>query len=283
MNENSESINVPPIKCQGIKTKIVPFIKENIGWDGEGKWLEPFLGSGVVLFNIVPKRAIISDTNCHIIRFYQKIQNKEIDGRLVREYLEDHGKKLLQFGDEYYYKIRDNFNKKSNLLDFLFLNRSCFNGVMRFNSKGGFNVPFCHKLNRFSKSYVTKIVNQVEKINHIIDNKDWTFVCCDWKETLSKAKKGDFVYLDPPYIGRHTDYYGSWSGSDAEELANVAGRLSCPFILSMWSKNKYRTNEHLNKCWGKFEIKTYTHFYHVGSKESLRNEMEEALVLGNFK
>jgi DNA adenine methylase len=64
-------ISVPPIKCQGIKTKLIPFIAENIEWNGKGKWIEPFLGSGVVLFNIQPDIALISDTNKHIIELYK--------------------------------------------------------------------------------------------------------------------------------------------------------------------------------------------------------------------
>lgn len=60
---------VPPIKCQGIKTKLVPFIQDTLDWDGNGTWYEPFLGSGVVLFNIQPERAIVSDRNEYIIHF----------------------------------------------------------------------------------------------------------------------------------------------------------------------------------------------------------------------
>ena len=62
-------IIIPPIKIQGIKSKIVPEIQNNLTWNKEGKWIEPFLGSGVVLFNIQPNTAVLSDTNPHIINF----------------------------------------------------------------------------------------------------------------------------------------------------------------------------------------------------------------------
>jgi len=137
---------VPPIKCQGIKTKLVPFILANIKWsDEKGRWIEPFLGSGVVLFNANPSRALASDTNKHIIRFYKDIQEGKINGRVVREFLEENGQALSRKGDEFYYYIRDRFNKKGDSLDLLFLSRACFNGVMRFSSEGYFNVPFGHK------------------------------------------------------------------------------------------------------------------------------------------
>ena len=154
---------VTPIKIQGKKTKLVPYIIENTNLSNETIWIEPFLGSGEVLFNINPQKAVVSDTNKLIIDFYQKIQTKEITSSIVRIFLEEHGKKLQEGGEEYYYEMRDKFNKTLDPLYFLFLNRSCFNGMIRFNSKNEFNVPFCKKDNRFSKSYITKIVNQVKK------------------------------------------------------------------------------------------------------------------------
>jgi DNA adenine methylase len=282
MNKLPRTINkvyVPPIKCQGIKTKLVDFITRNIKWTGEGKWIEPFLGSGVVLFNVNPDRALVSDSNVHIIRFYQDIQNGRLTGGIVREYLEYHGEILRKRGQEYYYEVRERFNETPNSLDFLFLNRSCFNGVMRFNRDGKFNVPFGHKPERFTKAYVTKIVNQVNTVQEIIRDKDWVFKACDWRETLKEAAAGDFVYLDPPYIGRHTDYYNQWSEKDATDLALFARRLPCGFALSMWLENKYRRNAHIDTYWSDFTLRTQEHFYHVGSTESLRNSMEEALVI----
>jgi len=78
--------------------------------------------------------------------------------------LGDAGKKLSKNGQDYYYEVRTRFNERHNPLDFLFLSRAGFNGVIRFNRKGGFNVPFNHKAERFSKAYVTKVVNQVKAV-----------------------------------------------------------------------------------------------------------------------
>lgn len=270
---------VPPIKCQGIKTKLVPFIAKNIHWDATGKWIEPFLGSGVVAFNMKPKRALLSDTNHHIIKFYQQIQNGQITRERVIDALNEMGRNLKNAGADYYYEVRNRFNTQGNSLDFLFLNRSCFNGLMRFNSKGHFNVPFGHKPNRFARPYITKIANQIEKVSVMIRMNDWEFKTADWKDTLSNCSENDFVYLDPPYIGRHADYFNSWNEKDAVALSEIATNLSCEFALSMWLENKYRTNSHIRQHWKSSEVRTTQHFYHVGSTESLRNSMTEALLL----
>jgi DNA adenine methylase len=87
------------------------------------------------------------------------------------------------------------------------------------------------------------------------------------------------VYVDPPYIGRHTDYYNNWSDIDADELAKTLLSLKSGFAYSMWMENQYRRNHHLDDWFSGFPIFTFGHFYHVGPTESLRNEMLEALVV----
>jgi DNA adenine methylase len=272
-------IVVPPIKCQGIKTKLVPFIAKSIEWDGNGRWVEPFLGSGVVAFNINAPIALLADSNKHIIHFYKKLQSGKIDSLKVREFLFEQGKLLEKKGETFYYEVRERFNETGDSLDFLFLNRSCFNGLMRFNSKGGFNVPFGHKPKRFAKSYITKIVNQVENVSYVIRNNDWTFCISDWQKTLDAVLPGDFVYLDPPYIGRHTDYFNQWSEKEAISLSNHAKKLPAEYALSMWLENKYRKNDHIDRYWEGNKMELFAHFYHLGSLETLRNKMTEALVM----
>jgi DNA adenine methylase len=269
----------PPIKTQGIKTKLVPFILQSFSWDGRGKWIEPFVGSGAVVFNAAPRQALIADTNKHIIHFYKSIQDCTLTPADARDYLEVEGAKLEALGADHFYAVRKRFNETGSPLDFLFLSRACFNGVMRFNKKGGFNVPFCKKDGRFAKAYVTKICNQIAWVAGIIRRGDWTFVCQDWRMTLAQAEEGDFTYVDPPYVGRHTGYFDSWSDESAVELATALKALPCGFAYSMWQSNKYRHNDHIQECFPSYPAVTHSHFYHVGSTESLRNEVKEALVV----
>jgi len=275
-------IIVPPIKCQGIKTKIVPLIKQIMQLDVNGRWIEPFMGSGAVGFNIMHRNAVFADTNPHLINFYNAVLNNEIESFNVRQFLENEGRNLSKYGKDYYYEVRERFNKNNSPMDFLFLNRACFNGLIRFNRNGGFNVPFGHKPERFSKAYITKIANQVNYISLISKDMNWSFVCQDFHKTLNSISEKDFVYCDPPYLGRHTDYYDRWDENMEKELFDLLNRLPCRFILSTWHSNRYRKNPFVERLWSKFNIITKEHFYHVGAKEDNRNSMLEALVM-NFE
>ena len=127
----TEKIIIPPIKCQGIKTKLVPFIMEHIKRSEDGLWIEPFVGTGVVAFNLAPKRALLTDKNQYIISLYQGIQSGKINSQVVRDFLEYHGSLLEQHGEKYYREMRDTFNENRDPLYFLFLNRADFNGMIR--------------------------------------------------------------------------------------------------------------------------------------------------------
>lgn len=273
-------IFVPPIKSQGIKTKLVPWIKEVVPEEIKDNWIEPFMGTGVVAFNIRPKKAILADTNPHLINFYNEIKNNTINPNIVKHFLEEEGNKLLNIED-YYYEVRKRFNDFHNPLDFLFINRAGFNGMIRFNRKGGHNVPFCKKPNRFAKAYVTKIVNQVDNIQKIIQSSDYTFVNQGFEQTIAMAKKEDIIYCDPPYIDRYVDYYNGWNEDDENNLNKLLNNFEGKFILSTWHSNKYRENEYLKTIWKKFNLLTKEHFYHLGGSENNRNSMLEALILNH--
>ncbi len=271
---------IPPLKCQGIKTKLVHTIRSLQPPESGGRWVEPFCGSGVVAFNLRPRRAFLSDANEHIIRFYRELQAAKITRAAVQEYLREQGERLQRQGEDVYYEVREAFNRKPSSLAFLFLNRACFNGVMRFNRQGKFNVPFCRKPGRFAQAYVTKIANQVARCAEILQSGEWVFETADFRAILAQATERDFVYADPPYAGRHVDYYQSWTDQDERDLAATLKRLPGRFVLSTWYRNRYRTNPQVVSEWssGEYTIETVEHFYHVGPTERLRNAMTEALI-----
>lgn len=271
-------VKVPPIKSQGIKTKLVPWINDIVSNDFDGRWVEPFMGTCVVAFNIAPQRALLCDTNPHLINFYQAIKDGEIDSNIIKEFLNKEGSLLLEKGESHYYELRERFNEKHNPLDFLFLNRAGFNGMIRFNRKGGLNIPFCRKPQRFAQAYVTKIVNQVLHVSQLLKEKDFEFKCQSFEDTIASTISSDVVYCDPPYIGRHVDYFNGWNEDKENRLFDLLSETESEFILSTWHHNDFRENEYIDSLWSKFNILTREHFYHVGGSEKNRNPMIEAIV-----
>ncbi|MEK8019819.1 MAG: Dam family site-specific DNA-(adenine-N6)-methyltransferase [Candidatus Parabeggiatoa sp.] len=272
-------INVPPIKSQGIKTKLVPWIKRIMPDEFEGLWIEPFMGTGVVAFNLAPQHALLCDTNPHLIHFYHSIASGKITPERVKQFLNDEGAKLLEQGESHYYTIRERFNKEAAPLDFLFLNRAGFNGMIRFNRKGQFNIPFCRKPQRFAQAYVSKIVNQTSYVSRLLKVKDFLFKCQPFEETIPNGKSGDLIYCDPPYIDRYVDYYNGWNGEDEKRLCNALSHTQSQFILSTWHHNDYRQNDYIKSLWNHFNILTHEHFYHVGGSVENRKPMIEAIVI----
>lgn len=271
-------VNVPPLKSQGIKTKLVPWINSITPQDFDATWVEPFMGTGVVAFNLAPKNALLCDTNPHLITFYQNISDGLITPEIVKSYLEKEGRTLLEEGESHYYKIRERFNEQHHPLDFLFLNRAGFNGMIRFNQKGKFNIPFCRKPQRFAQAYITKITNQVSQVSKLLSTKNFTFKCQSFEKTIAQSRAEDIIYCDPPYIDRHADYYNGWDSSHEEALFDFLSKAPSKFILSTWHHNDYRKNEYIESLWGKYNILTREHFYHVGATEKNRNSMIEAIV-----
>ena len=273
---------VPPVKSQGIKTKLVPWIKSIIPDDFDGRWFEPFMGTGVVAFNLSPPKAVLCDTNPHLINLYRSIQNDIIRPSTAKLFLEREGALLLEKGESYYYEVRNRFNDTHNPLDFLFLNRSCFNGMIRFNRRGEFNVPFCRKPQRFAQAYITKIVNQLTNVYFLLQSKDFEFICQDFHATIAMATSSDIIYCDPPYIGRYADYFNGWNEECEKGLYSSLSDSLARFILSTWHHNDFRENTFIEALWSNYHILTIEHFYHLGGREKNRNPMTEALIT-NFE
>ncbi|OWY81598.1 Dam family site-specific DNA-(adenine-N6)-methyltransferase [Rhodococcus sp. BUPNP1] len=271
-------IIVPPIKSQGIKTKLVPFISSLVPEDLNGRWIEPFMGTGCVGFNLAKGEALLADSNPHLIAFYQSVLSGDITAPRAKQFLTEEGAKLLEIGEAHFYEIRERFNATHDPMDFLFLNRSCFNGMIRFNKKGGFNVPFCRKPNRFAQAYVTKISNQVRNISQILNHGSFEFRNQSFRDTISEAKAGDLIYCDPPYIDRHADYYNGWTHDDEIALHEALSSSPASFILSTWSHNDYRRNDYLTEIWADYPVVTKEHFYHVGGQIENRKGVTEALI-----
>ena len=242
------AVIVPPIKSQGIKTKLVPWINDVIFRSGidlvNANWIEPFFGTGVVGFNSpLGGRRVVGDSNPHVINFYNSIKRGIVTPQSMREYLQREGELLERADDagyEHYRLVKERFNKEHSPFDFIFLSRAGFNGMMRFNRKGEWNIPFCKKPNRFAPAYITKICNQVRAVEAVIRQFDWTFCNRSFIETIREARRGDMIYCDPPYYGRYVDYYNGWTEENERQLFEALRETEAHFVLSTWHHNEFR-------------------------------------------
>lgn len=187
------------------KKKVTPFLK----WAGGKRWLtakiqdympqsynnyfEPFLGSGAVFFSLTPSSSVLADINPHLILTYNAIKEDHVAvyERLI-EHSENHNTK-------YYYHIRskeyaDRFDLAAR---FIYLNRTCFNGIYRVNQKGKFNVPIG------SKDKVILDTDDFESIAECLKNAE--ILQSDFEIIINRAQTGDLVYIDPPYTIKHNN------------------------------------------------------------------------------
>ncbi|MGE4311439.1 DNA adenine methylase [Desulfovibrio sp.] len=223
----------PFLKWAGGKYRILDKILKEL--PTATRFVEPFAGSCAVYLNIQAASALICDINSDLIHLYQHIQQ--------------HGENFIKYCQHFftpenntkerYYELRDEFNasisseKRGALL--LYLNRHSFNGLVRYNSKGGFNVPF----GKYKSPYfpLKELHDFYEKTKEI----ETTFFCCDFRTVFSELRKGDVVYCDPPYVPlSETASFTSYAGNifrerdqkDLAEFSQAAWSKGIPVILS---------------------------------------------------
>lgn len=154
----------------------------------KNSYFEPFVGGGAVFFDLLPQKAYLSDLNAELVATYNVIKN---DVENLIKTLKKH-----KTDKEYFLKVRAKNPKDLSDLDvasrFIYLNRTGFNGLYRVNKSGGFNVPFAGNKNPLicDEENLRKVSKSLKNVE--IKNQDY-------KAVLKKAKKGDFIYFDPPY------------------------------------------------------------------------------------
>ena len=274
---------IPPIKIQGKKTKIVPKIMEIAdGLLSEhpeiDTWVEPFLGSGVVAFNCPGriKKVIVNDINPHIIKFYKGVADGIITSDRIREVFDIHNQNLLKDGYDYYNRIKDRFNQSFDTMDFLFLTRTGFNGVMRFNGSGKWNVPFCKLNNRLSKNVIDDLASSVDELSRLFKSKEFIFYNKSFEEVIESAPENSIFYCDPPYYGRQVQYFKGWGKEDEIRLNEMLKDKM--FIYSTWLEDGIRENMMINEYWGEYEIEGKKHKYNVAENAEKRNQVTEGLI-----
>ena len=231
----------PFVKWAGGKRQLLPILSQHIP-KNFGTYFEPFLGGGAVLFHLISQnsqlKCFVSDLNSTLILSYVTIRDKA-DELIIS--LGEHSENYFKNPEEYYYQVRDSNpkNQIDQVSRLIFLNKTCFNGLYRVNSKGKFNVPMGRYVN-------PNIVNKenIQVLSHILQSKRISIKCEDFTTALKKAHEDDFVYLDPPYqpvssTANFTSYTDDNFGyEDQERLFTEFKKLDAKGCKVMLSNSK---------------------------------------------
>lgn len=214
----------PAIKWAGGKTQLLNIITENLP-DSYNNYYEPFIGGGAVLLSVKHEKALINDINEQLINLYIQIRDSVDDVLNKINNLDS-----VPCTKEFYYSIREQYNQKilSGEKDaqaaalMIWLNKHCFNGLYRVNSKGLFNVPFN---NRVKGKSVDE--SNIRAISDYLNQAKVNITCMDFEEACTTVSAGDFVYFDSPYVPESetayfTDYAkGGFSLEDHKRLSKL--------------------------------------------------------------
>ncbi|GHT35856.1 restriction endonuclease subunit M [Bacteroidia bacterium] len=161
-------------------------------------YYEPFVGGGAMIPFARAKKGIAGDIIPELIDLWNTIKNNPL---LVAEEYEKRWKELQTKGQEVYYQVREKFNQTKNCFDFLFLTRTCVNGLIRYNAQGEFNNSF-----HLSRPGINPDTLRSQLLLWSKCVRKFDFYNIDYRECLSDVKYGDFVFLDPPYGGTKDRY-----------------------------------------------------------------------------
>lgn len=215
---NSNSLK-PPLKWAGGKRWLVPTVARLWQEHSTRRYLEPFCGGLAITLGLTPKRAVLNDVNPHLINFYRHLQQ----GLVVTVEMSNEEQVFYQHRGRFNELIRCGESETAEAAQlFYFLNRTCFNGLCRFNQTGEFNVPFGrHK----SIAYIRDFTGFQRLF------RKWTFTSKDLSQVSLKA--GDFIYADPPYDVEFTTYSpGGFSWDDQVRTAERLAEHEGPVLLS---------------------------------------------------
>lgn len=237
----------PMIKYRGGKSKEIPYIEKHIP-AFEGRYIEPFLGGGALFFHLEPQHSIINDINSKLMDFYTGVKDNYARVRqdlntIEKLYTENRmnfdrlktltpNERVADKNEDLYYEIRDMFNglKQSEYSDaaiYYFINKTAYSGMIRYNSKGEFNVPFGRYKN-LNTSFVTEQHSRLLQHTEVHNE--------DYRAIFAMAQENDFMFLDPPYDCVFSDYgneeyRNGFNDENHIELAEAFRNLPCKALL----------------------------------------------------
>lgn len=271
--EKLQQETYPIVKWVGGKRQLMFELLKNMP-ENYNRYFEPFIGGGALFFELQPDNAYISDMNEELINLYQVVRDNV--GELITD-LQKH-----DISKEYFMEIRnidrteeyENWSDVKKASRFIYLNRTCFNGMYRVNSKGEFNVPFGHYKN-------PRILDENNLINCSNLLRRTEIKHADFSEILKKVKKGDFVYFDPPYVPlSETSSFTSYTkdGFDIDmqfKLRDVCDELDSMGVKFLLSNSDTKL---VNELYENYNIKKVFASRQINANADGRGKITEVLV-----
>lgn len=237
----------PMLKYRGGKSKEIPYIMEYVP-NFNGRYIEPFLGGGAVFFHLEPEQAIINDINAPLMAFYQGVRNDYHALRVELDAIEEiytrnraafdalkamnPNERVEDQNEALYYHLRDMYNNLeakdySDALLYYFINKTAYSGMIRYNARGEFNVPF----GRY-KNLNTQLITE----QHSVLLQRANLFNLDYSEIFNMSQQGDFIFLDPPYDCVFSDYGNEeyrdgFSEENHRQLAQDFRNLGCMALM----------------------------------------------------
>lgn len=271
--EKLQQETYPIVKWVGGKRQLMFELLKNMP-ENYNRYFEPFIGGGALFFELQPDNAYISDLNDELINLYKVVRDN------VEELITDLQKHDIS--KEYFIEIRNidrteeykNWSNVKKASRFIYLNRTCFNGMYRVNSKGEFNVPFGHYKN-------PRILDENNLINcsNLLQRTEIRHA--DFSEILKKVKKGDFVYFDPPYVPlSETSSFTSYTkdGFDLDmqfKLRDVCDELDSMGVKFLLSNSDTKL---VNELYENYNIKKVFASRQINANADGRGKITEVLV-----
>ncbi|MDP2208704.1 MAG: DNA adenine methylase [Bacteroidota bacterium] len=274
VEKNFEKISCKPfLKWPGGKRQLLPELMKRLPKE-YNMFFEPFVGGGALLFRVKPDYGYISDINPDLINLYEVVQDN------VEELIEN--LKIHRNTEKYFYELRNAdrteeykyWNKVEKASRFIYLNKTCFNGLYRMNSDGHFNVPF-----GFYKNPTIVDTDNLIACSALLKKTD--IALASFEAVEKKARKCDFVYFDPPYVplnktSSFTKYYKDDFDLDAQfALRELCDRLTKRGVYFMLSNSYTETVKELYKS---YDIKTVKANRAINCKANGRGKINELIV-----
>ena len=268
----------PFVKWAGGKRQIIDKLKKYVP-DEFDTYYEPFVGGGALLFELSPKKAVINDSNKELMNVYNVLCDEDKFNKmckLLNNYEVNHN-------EEFFYQIRNKDRSKAafnRLSDYtraartIYLNKACFNGLYRVNSRNEFNVPFGKK----TKVNTYDGGNLITVSNYLTMN-DIKILSVDFEESVKTAKTGDFVYFDPPYDS-DTSTFNSYTedGFGKEEqrrLARVFRELDSRGVYVMLSNHNTSL---VKELYSGYNINVIEAKRNINANGNKRGKVEEVII-----